>query len=52
MRGGGEAGAEARDKSNSMKYMCLHYIFLGLEPENKGLLSQDSILSTLLLEFM
>lgn len=52
MRGGGEAGTETRNKSNSMKYMCFHYIFLRLEPDNKGLLSQDSILSTLLLEFM
>ena len=52
MRGGGEAGTETRNKINSMKYMCFHYIFLRLEPDNKGLLSQDSILSTLLLEFM
>ena len=52
MRGGGEAETEARDKSNSMRYMCFHYIFLGLEPENKELLSRDSILSTLLLELM
>ena len=28
MRGGGEAGTETRNKSNSMKYMCFHYIFL------------------------
>ena len=52
LRGGGEAGTETRNKSNSMKYMCFHYIFLRMEPDNKVLLSQDSILSTLLLEFM